>query len=1320
MYICTLIPSTQEKVKYFLLIFISLLFHLSGFGQCKFEINNTIPVGADFFVQGSVNGLINNDLASPLQGLCGIEINFEHDFIGNLQIELISPNGQSISLIGPTQIGNFTNGTEWDIQMNPCSDLVSPDGGFPNTWSNGASWTIGANYTGSYYPYSGCLEDFDSGSANGIWQLHIINGAFYDGLIKSFTLKFCDPTGISCLPCDSKAGIMAVNDVKYCKNDTGLGLFIPSINFPLGEADVLYYDYKYVIILNGIIIEITATPDWTLLSEGIYEIYGISYLKSYDPIIQTYIGNNFGNLQTLIASTSICGQLTPDSLSFTINNFYDLPLKDLVICKNDTLTIGQKKYTSTQLIRDTLSTIHGCDSIVNINLIVAALNVDILTDTIDCINKIVKLDTSNFISNINTFQILGYSWKDEAGNIISNNGSVDVTVSGDYSLVITALFGSLVCSYSFDAPVVEQMTVPMPPVLLPVNPCNGMESIFIVSSDTLRNDLHWTFQGNPNVIFKGDTAFVTWTSTGNYQVCAFGTNQCGSSDTVCQTIIVNPNPGFTFKFDSLTCDGSFAINLLGSSASLSWNGDIQEINYVVNADGTSVNGFLLPGINTTTIKYSGSIGGCDANGELDIMLLDPPIISGIKDTVICGPSDISFDINYNYNVGTLYYTWNGIQSILPLSGMGGILQIQVIQSGTLVIDSLTTLFRTCDINAAQSFNIVLNNPPFAVIEDTISLCNTFNSNGVPKYFLPDFIQSGDKSGNWNISGLPGVTILNDSIDLSKLPTGYYSINYSTNSALVPCLEKNYKTILKIIDCTCPVPADISPSLYNISICSNYGIIDLDSLFKPQVSVLWNILDATGTVVPLPSHFFDTNNTVQNPQKFVLKTTSDWFGQCADSLILSLNIDQAKYAGDDNSLNFCIEDRIKIGLDTILSNVLNAGNWYAFPQSFPGIIQAFNPGKRELDISKLGSGSLLMFSVARSNNVCKNDTARLDILINRKPKIEVTGSAFLDCTTMETELFLNGRNINDYLVSWSFNNNVFHTSNGRDSQFVGQTGNYYFYVEDNQTGCLDTSIFIVNNAADSIKEADYDIVIDCTDHTGDLFINTVTGGSPPFSYSIDSNTFITYAQFYDLESGKHSIEILDSKNCNYEFSFEVANTTSNILELGPDIYITIGDTVNYEIPFSKELIDSIIVSIDGFTTEFGTQKFEIFPSKTEFLSVWLTDIYGCEYEDELTIFVDNEIDIFVPNIFSPNGDGINDRFYIPKHPQIEKIIEFKIFDRWGNNVFGANQFYPGEESIGWDGLFNGRPMDPAVFVYFIRYSTSDGAMNFKKGSFTLIR
>lgn len=46
------------------------------------------------------------------------------------------------------------------------------------------------------------------------------------------------------------------------------------------------------------------------------------------------------------------------------------------------------------------------------------------------------------------------------------------------------------------------MTVPMPPVLLPVNPCNGMESIFIVSSDTLRNDLHWTFQGNPNVILK--------------------------------------------------------------------------------------------------------------------------------------------------------------------------------------------------------------------------------------------------------------------------------------------------------------------------------------------------------------------------------------------------------------------------------------------------------------------------------------------------------------------------------------------------------------------------------------------------------------------------------------------------------------------------------------------------------------------------------------------------------------------------------------------------------------------------------------------------
>ena len=211
---------------------------------------------------------------------------------------------------------------------------------------------------------------------------------------------------------------------------------------------------------------------------------------------------------------------------------------------------------------------------------------------------------------------------------------------------------------------------------------------------------------NQFLLFR-QTAFATWTSTGNYKVCVFGTNQCGSSDTLCQTIIVNPNPGFLFNFDSLTCDGSFKINLVGSGASLSWNGGIQEVNYAANTDGTSVNGFLLPGIDKATIKYSGSIGGCDANGELDIRLLDPPIISGFLDTMICGPSEISFDVDFSYDAGTLYYTWNGIQSILPLNGMGGTLPIQVSQSGTLIIDSLTTLYQTCDIKITQSFNIVV-------------------------------------------------------------------------------------------------------------------------------------------------------------------------------------------------------------------------------------------------------------------------------------------------------------------------------------------------------------------------------------------------------------------------------------------------------------------------------------------------------------------------------------------------------------------------------------------------------------------------------------
>jgi gliding motility-associated-like protein len=94
--------------------------------------------------------------------------------------------------------------------------------------------------------------------------------------------------------------------------------------------------------------------------------------------------------------------------------------------------------------------------------------------------------------------------------------------------------------------------------------------------------------------------------------------------------------------------------------------------------------------------------------------------------------------------------------------------------------------------------------------------------------------------------------------------------------------------------------------------------------------------------------------------------------------------------------------------------------------------------------------------------------------------------------------------------------------------------------------------------------------------------------------------------------------------------------------------------------------------------------------------------------------------FVPNIFSPNNDGINDVFYIQSNAQVTEVKSFRIYDRWGAVVFEDLNFLTNDPQHGWDGSYGGRELDPAVFVYAIVVETIDDRQLILKGDVALIR
>jgi gliding motility-associated-like protein len=116
----------------------------------------------------------------------------------------------------------------------------------------------------------------------------------------------------------------------------------------------------------------------------------------------------------------------------------------------------------------------------------------------------------------------------------------------------------------------------------------------------------------------------------------------------------------------------------------------------------------------------------------------------------------------------------------------------------------------------------------------------------------------------------------------------------------------------------------------------------------------------------------------------------------------------------------------------------------------------------------------------------------------------------------------------------------------------------------------------------------------------------------------------------------------------------------------------------------------------------------------------TTAYGCVAKDTISfkVFCENS-QVFVPNGFTPDGDGINDVLMV-RARGISKVRYFRIFNRWGEIVFERYNFQPNDPANGWDGKMKGQESGPAVYVYMLEVECSNGTPFNYKGNITLIK
>ena len=118
---------------------------------------------------------------------------------------------------------------------------------------------------------------------------------------------------------------------------------------------------------------------------------------------------------------------------------------------------------------------------------------------------------------------------------------------------------------------------------------------------------------------------------------------------------------------------------------------------------------------------------------------------------------------------------------------------------------------------------------------------------------------------------------------------------------------------------------------------------------------------------------------------------------------------------------------------------------------------------------------------------------------------------------------------------------------------------------------------------------------------------------------------------------------------------------------------------------------------------------------------IMDGNGYSAQGEITVNVEENIPVYIPNAFSPNGDNQNDKITIFGNITLfDEVQFFRIFDRWGELVYQEENFQPNNIGSGWDGNLNGKAVNPAIFIYSTEVRFIDGSIKQFKGDITLIR
>lgn len=276
------------------------------------------------------------------------------------------------------------------------------------------------------------------------------------------------------------------------------------------------------------------------------------------------------------------------------------------------------------------------------------------------------------------------------------------------------------------------------------------------------------------------------------------------------------------------------------------------------------------------------------------------------------------------------------------------------------------------------------------------------------------------------------------------------------------------------------------------------------------------------------------------------------------------------------------------------------------------------------------------------------------------------------------------------------------------------GTYAVVVKDLPTGCSSAPVPVVINTIPSPPTAPTLNATqpDCNISRGSIVITAPLGNT--FEYSI-GGSFQSGIQFTNLPPGSYNVIVRNINTACISAATAVVINTPPLPPAAPQVSVVTlpgCDGTTGSISFTAPIGNSFEYGLNGnyqsaplFTNlQPGTYNATVRNTGTACISAVVPILVA-------TPNCTN--DLFVPNAFSPNGDGKNDLLFV-RGTQI-RSLQFILFNQWGEKVFETTQ-----QNAGWDGRVNGKAQPVGVYVYALKAILADGTVIQKKGSVTLIR